>query len=876
MKANRFIVGLLLLMASLVMAQDMRWQSMDGPYYVYDVTGISLGWDGTQMRAYMVASDLTDRYIYYYNGSSPINGWVRPVDPIISVKYVCASRQNGLMAYATIPEQEGIAGTVLYTSNGGVDWFPTPSQPGNKAFTCIETHPTNPEICFTGGENNATYASVSRTTDGGDSWSEIGLNNLQIDPRYKSYSVKIDPNSGSSINNTTIYVRYDFAQAIWRNTQGGNGAWEVLPLPDAGTNYNGIDIAIKEGNSDCIYLISEYDGEYKLWHSTNGGQNWIDPIGEEAPFRNFGATAINKVIIAEYNGYDVLWVLSPDTFHIYAGWMTSLLPVARWIDQSIINGRVQCAALDPSTITVNKPCGDLYIGTEYSIQKVYYQSEAGGYSLHSEGKEKGTNITEGASLDYLSNIYVLSKSGGYISEYKHAEDATAFWKNVDNFMIHTGGPADIQTLGKKVATYINQGQDYMAALGANSTGNQLILSRHGFMTYTGTNHFNTIVGPYASIFSNVGPFLAGYKTDPMVGWSWEFNNGTFYDFYSFGSNLRQINDMQFGRNTSGLPDAYVCGSRISPSEYLAAYSNSENNTIHLNDGLSSTNNAYSILPTREKDEIENIYYQSLYLGTDDGIYKNYFDGISPTAWRKVLNTNSNLDVIDLADFNRLATQPPTYDSIVHFALAKDRTTGDPYIYVTADSGRSWVEIGESLRNQALRVNDLTMYYDPIGENEHPCYLAAGTNRGVYKIAYNVKSGTVTQNDTWGPGLVIVNGDITIPAGVTLTIAAGTTVKFVYGFDRLAGGNDIQKSEILVYGTLNLDGEDNNHVILTSSKATPSYGDWYGIWVMNNGSLEMKYTDLDYAVTAVTAEQGSNTNIRYSQGDVPKIGHTRDS
>jgi hypothetical protein len=51
-----------------------------------------------------------------------------------------------------------------------------------------------------------------------------------------------------------------------------------------------------------------------------------------------------------------------------------------------------------------------------------------------------------------------------------------------------------------------------------------------------------------------------------------------------------------------------------------------------------------------------------------------------------------------------------------------------------------------------------------------------------------------------------------------------------------------------------------------------------VWYLGDeyGSLEMKYTDLDYAVTAVTAEQGSNTNIRYSQGDVPKIGHTRDS
>jgi hypothetical protein len=355
----------------------------------------------------------------------------------------------------------------------------------------------------------------------------------------------------------------------------------------------------------------------------------------------------------------------------------------------------------------------------------------------------------------------------------------------------------------------------------------------------------------------------------MVGWSWEYNDGIFYDFYSFGSNLRQINDMQFGRNTIGLPDVYVCGSRLNTAEYLAAYSNSENSTILLNDGLASTNNAYSILPTKEKDVNGSVFYQSLYLGTDNGVYKNDFNGISSTAWRKVLSTNSNLDIIDMADFNRLTTQPQTYDSIVHYALAKDRTTGDPYIYVTADSGRSWVEIGESLRYQALRANDLTMFYDPIGENEHPCYLAAGTNRGVYKIAYNVKSGTLTGDEDWGPGLVIVNGDITIPSGVTLTIAAGTTVKFVYGFDRLASGNDVNKSEMLVYGTLNLDGEDNNHVVLTSSKATPSYGDWYGIWIMNNGSLEMKHTDLDYAVTAVTAEQGSNTNIRYSQGDAQK-------
>jgi hypothetical protein len=222
MKVNRFVVGLLLLMASVVMAQDMQWQSMNGPYYVHDVTGISLGWDGTSMRAYMVASDLADKYIYRYYGTSPINGWIKPSSSMPGVKHVSASRKYGLIAYATIPDGAGDEPGVHYTNDGGLTWqYNVNSQPGNKAFTCLETHPTNPQICFTGGDNNASYFSSWYTTNGGERWDEIGPPD-GIDPRYISNSVRIDPNSGSSWDNTTIYICYGRDQGIWRKFLGGD------------------------------------------------------------------------------------------------------------------------------------------------------------------------------------------------------------------------------------------------------------------------------------------------------------------------------------------------------------------------------------------------------------------------------------------------------------------------------------------------------------------------------------------------------------------------------------------------------------------------------------------------------------------------------
>ena len=77
------------------------------------------------------------------------------------------------------------------------------------------------------------------------------------------------------------------------------------------------------------------------------------------------------------------------------------------------------------------------------------------------------------------------------------------------------------------------------------------------------------------------------------------------------------------------------------------------------------------------------------------------------------------------------------------------------------------------------------------------------------------SGTVTTNETWGAGTVhIVAGNITVPAGVTLTIQPGAIVKFVAG----AGVT------LLTGGTLNALGTTDAPIIFTALEDDTAGGD----------------------------------------------------
>jgi hypothetical protein len=108
------------------------------------------------------------------------------------------------------------------------------------------------------------------------------------------------------------------------------------------------------------------------------------------------------------------------------------------------------------------------------------------------------------------------------------------------------------------------------------------------------------------------------------------------------------------------------------------------------------------------------------------------------------------------------------------------------------------------------------------------------------------TGRISSNTVWEYH-THVSGDIVIDAGATLTIKRGVQVSFEPSFDDRAGGTFTDKAEIIVNGTLNLEGTRFAPVTFTSSADAPVDGDWGGITVngtMNPGVYRYRYAAQD--------------------------------
>jgi hypothetical protein len=98
------------------------------------------------------------------------------------------------------------------------------------------------------------------------------------------------------------------------------------------------------------------------------------------------------------------------------------------------------------------------------------------------------------------------------------------------------------------------------------------------------------------------------------------------------------------------------------------------------------------------------------------------------------------------------------------------------------------------------------------------------------------SGTLTQNTWFAPGSTVIEGDLIVPAGITLTLQAGAQLRFA--------GND----RIAVEGTLRVLGSAASPVVFTSDQPQPAARDWKGIEIRASATdvsidhARIEYTD----------------------------------
>ncbi|TES93515.1 MAG: 6-bladed beta-propeller [Candidatus Cloacimonadota bacterium] len=77
------------------------------------------------------------------------------------------------------------------------------------------------------------------------------------------------------------------------------------------------------------------------------------------------------------------------------------------------------------------------------------------------------------------------------------------------------------------------------------------------------------------------------------------------------------------------------------------------------------------------------------------------------------------------------------------------------------------------------------------------------------------SGEIVRDTTWGPGEIIVSGDVRVRREATLTIRRGTTIHFAALQDDQMSGRDTTRAELIVDGTVRASGSPQDSIRFTS-------------------------------------------------------------
>ena len=217
-------------------------------------------------------------------------------DLLQAMKFRCIGPPRGgrVIAVAGDPADPAVfyfgavAGGLWKTEDAGVTWIPiSDGHFKTSSVGAIAVSPSHPNVIYVGMGESTIRTDVSygdgvyKSTDGGHSWTHLGLTDTRHIGRVRVHPTNPDIVYVAALGHAFGPNR---ARGVYRSIDGGKTWQQVLYKSD---KAGAVDLSIDERNPDVVYAtfweayrsfweLSSGGPDSGIWKSTNGGDTWTD------------------------------------------------------------------------------------------------------------------------------------------------------------------------------------------------------------------------------------------------------------------------------------------------------------------------------------------------------------------------------------------------------------------------------------------------------------------------------------------------------------------------------------------------------------------------------------------------------------------------
>lgn len=615
------------------------------------------------------------------------------------------------------------SGGLWKTTNRGSTWDPIFDQGGSYSLGCVTIDTQNSDVIWLGTGENSSNRSVGfgdgvyKSTDGGQSWTCMGLSDSQHIGR-----ILVDPR-----NSDVVFVAAEGPlwsaggdRGLYKTTDGGKTWKAVLEISD---NTGVTDIAFDPRNPDVLYAASyqrrRHVGlligggpESAIYKTTDGGRSW-KKLSNGLPAVDIGRIAL----AVSPQKPDVVYAL------IYAagdesGFFRSTDRGETWTRQS--NYKV----IDPQYY------GEIYADPHqfdriYTVDMRIHVTEDGGknfkplkWRMHVDHHAMAFDPTD-------SNHILVGNDGGLYESYDHGST----WRHFTNLPTSQFYRVAVDNALPFYNVYGGT-QDNGSMAGPSRTVNSVGIRTSEWIQTGGGDGFQPRIDPENSdILYGLTQNGAAYRLDkstgtrtgirpvqernaPAMRWHWDtpllISPHSSKRLYLAGNRLYRSDD----RGDNYQPVSGDLTRHLDPENQRIMGRIWDANAVQKNNFTTTL----SVITALDESTLQE---GLLYAGTDDGLVQVSGDG--GKKWRRIEDFPGIPRHAYISDIR--ASQ---HDVDTLYVALNNYQRGDfkPYLLKSYDRGRTWTSIAGNLP-------DRHVVWSIVEDHLNPELLFAGTEFGLF-------------------------------------------------------------------------------------------------------------------------------------------------